>query len=108
MHQPACPLRGRLPQGQEVSQDHAGAQPILPDSTAEALHPCTHLQGHRKPSPESFQSAVQHLQLPSSDLLLIDDRQPNVDGAKSMGLQAIKFENAAQLEVDLREFGLVF
>jgi beta-phosphoglucomutase-like phosphatase (HAD superfamily) len=69
---------------------------------------CVPAQGHRKPSLESFQCAIQHLQLPSSDLLLIDDRQPNVDGATSAGLRAVKFESAGQLEADLKEAGLVF
>ncbi|GAB4818714.1 hypothetical protein N2152v2_005760 [Parachlorella kessleri] len=53
--------------------------------------------GHRKPSPESFHCAVSHLQVPSSDLLLIDDRQQNVAAARAAGLQAIRFESAEQV-----------
>lgn len=66
------------------------------------------LQGHRKPAPGSFQCAVEHLGLPPSDLLLIDDRLPNVEGARQAGLQAIQFASALQLDAELRAAGLAF
>lgn len=66
------------------------------------------LQGYRKPAIESYRCAVDHLELPPSDLMLIDDRQPNVEGARTAGLQAILFKDAAQLETELKAAGLVF
>lgn len=69
---------------------------------------CRCLQGLRKPSSESYECAVQHLGVPGSNLLLIDDRKPNVEGARSAGLQAIHFQSADQLEAELRKAGLEF
>ena len=84
----------------------AGCHPPQPaPASASVLAP---LQGHRKPAPESFAAAVRHLGLPGDELLLIDDRQPNVDGARSVGLCAIRFQSAPQLEAELRAAGLEF
>ena len=68
-------------------------------------------QGLRKPSAECFAAIVQHLQLPADQvdqLLLVDDRQANVDGAVQAGMQAVRFESAAQLAAELRRRGLQF
>lgn len=66
------------------------------------------MRGHRKPALESYASAVAHLGRPASELILVDDRMPNVEGARAAGLQAIHFQDAAQLERELRQSGLVF
>lgn len=66
------------------------------------------MRGHRKPSPESYACAATHLGRPPSELLLVDDRLPNVEGARAAGLQAIHFRDAATLERELRQSGLVF
>lgn len=63
------------------------------------------VQGLRKPSPESFAAVVNHLHLPADQLLFVDDRQANVDGALAAGIPAIKFESATQLEAELQRCG---
>lgn len=63
------------------------------------------MQGLRKPSSESFAAVVTHLQLPADQLLFVDDRQANVDGALAAGIPAIKFETAVQLEAELQRRG---
>lgn len=49
----------------------------------------SHEIGARKPHPESFRHVLRAIGLPSSEVLLFDDLQPNVDGARACGLQAV-------------------
>ena len=58
-----------------------------------------------KPDPAIFELCVSHLKYPSSDVLFIDDRQPNIEAARKIGLRAIQFESARQLRAELKEFG---
>jgi putative hydrolase of the HAD superfamily len=44
--------------------------------------------GLAKPDPAYFRAILGALDLPASDVLFIDDNQANVDGARSVGLQA--------------------
>lgn len=41
------------------------------------------VQGMRKPDPACFQCAAEHLGVGPADLVLIDDRPPNVDAVRS-------------------------
>lgn len=65
------------------------------------------MQGLRKPEPESFAVVQQTLGAESDELLLIDDRTPNVEGALQAGWNAIQFRNSEQLGVELRERGIL-
>lgn len=62
----------------------------------------------RKPALDAFECVAATLQLPPSGLIFVDDRQPNVEGAAAAGMDAIRFESAAQLERDLLQRGLQF
>lgn len=67
------------------------------------------MQGYRKPAKEAYTSAVEALGVPAADLVFIDDRQVNVDGALAAGFGgAILFKGAAELEQQLKARGLVF
>ena len=66
------------------------------------------MRGLRKPQPECYAAAAAHLGLRPAELLLVDDRQANVDGAEAAGLRALRFESAAQLEAELRLHGFDF
>ena len=66
------------------------------------------LQGHRKPSPQAYTSCVDTLGVAPADLLFVDDRQPNIDGALAAGLGAILFKGAGPLEDELKARGLQF
>ncbi|KAG1677474.1 hypothetical protein FOA52_001930 [Chlamydomonas sp. UWO 241] len=66
------------------------------------------MKGHRKPSRAAYEAVISQLQLPPSQLIFVDDRQVNIDGAKAVGLDALLFKNAATLEAQLLERGLVF
>jgi putative hydrolase of the HAD superfamily len=60
----------------------------------------------RKPAVEAFDCVASHLQLPASRCIFVDDRQPNIDGARAAGMAAVKFESAAQLEAALQQLGV--
>ena len=63
--------------------------------------------GLRKPDPAILSFAAQRLDLPVSACLLIDDKPRNTNVALAMGMQAIVFETAAQVEGELQTRGLL-
>ena len=48
--------------------------------------------GYKKPDQRYFLTILQELALPPEQILFIDDRQPNVDSAKTVGLKAETFD----------------
>ncbi|MDX6374872.1 MAG: 2-haloacid dehalogenase [Nocardioidaceae bacterium] len=63
-------------------------------------------EGFAKPDPAIFEIAVSRAGLPASDLVFVDDREPNVAAAIEFGLDGILFTGADDLRVSLRERGL--
>jgi epoxide hydrolase-like predicted phosphatase len=59
--------------------------------------------GLRKPSPEIFRHVLKTLNVGPMEAVFIDDLEKNVRGAKAVGLHAILFKNAAQLEAELQQ-----
>ncbi len=59
-----------------------------------------------KPEPAIYALALQRFGTAAAETLLIDDLQDNVDAALAAGWQALRFENAAQCELALRERGI--
>ena len=64
--------------------------------------------GVKKPEDEIFRLALDLTQRKPEECLFIDDRELNVECAARLGLQALLFRNAAQLEKDLHSAGLEF
>jgi 2-haloacid dehalogenase len=60
-----------------------------------------------KPSPEIFHRLLERFGLSAPATLLIDDSQVNVDAARAVGTQAIRFESPAQLRAQLERAGLL-
>ncbi|HEY2771040.1 MAG TPA: HAD family phosphatase [Solirubrobacteraceae bacterium] len=56
-----------------------------------------------KPDPGAFAAAVQRLGRPPEEILFVDDREANVEGARAAGLRAVQFTSAEQLRGDLRD-----
>lgn len=50
----------------------------------------------------------QTLGVDPAQVVFVDDRQANVDGAAAAGMRGIRFSSAAQLEEDLMRQGLRF
>ncbi len=63
--------------------------------------------GVRKPDAEAYLRPVRQLACQPEELLFIDDRARNCEGAREVGLDAIVFESAAQLRAELRDRGLL-
>jgi HAD superfamily hydrolase (TIGR01509 family) len=63
--------------------------------------------GVRKPDREAYLGAARTLGLTPAELLFVDDRTVNCDAARAVGMDAIRFENAAQLRRELEQRDLV-
>jgi putative hydrolase of the HAD superfamily len=64
--------------------------------------------GLLKPQPEHYRRALQITQRTPAECLYIDDRPLNVEVARILGMQPVRFSDAAQLEVELRAAGVSF
>jgi 2-haloacid dehalogenase len=62
--------------------------------------------GVGKPDPAIFRLFLERFGLTAASTVFIDDNPANVAVARSFGIQALLFENAAQLELDLLGLGL--
>lgn len=59
-----------------------------------------------KPAPEIYNICLNDLRVKPEEALFIDDREENVDGARAVGIRALKFESVGQLAGDVAKFGL--
>ena len=74
----------------------------------------SHLHGHvlsyevgaMKPDPRIYQAAIARGGGRAEECLFIDDLEANVQGARQCGMDAIHFQNAAGLQVELDRRGL--
>ncbi len=62
--------------------------------------------GVMKPNPAVYRLGLRLAQLSPEQTVMIDDRIQNVEAARSVGMQAIQFKNAAQLKADLEALGI--
>jgi 2-haloacid dehalogenase len=60
-----------------------------------------------KPDPAIFNLLLTRIRLPAQSCLLIDDSQPNIITAKSLGFNAIQFKSPEQLESELQRYHLL-
>jgi HAD superfamily hydrolase (TIGR01509 family) len=60
-----------------------------------------------KPAHEFYDIIIKDQKIDPSEVLLIDDLITNVKGAQSVGMQAIKFENAVHLKETLKTRGVL-
>jgi epoxide hydrolase-like predicted phosphatase len=57
--------------------------------------------GVMKPDPRIYQLALARLEVQPGQAVFIDDFQHNIDGARAVGMQGIRFRNPEQLMADL-------
>lgn len=57
-----------------------------------------------KPDPKIFYSALEQLGVDASETIFIDDRERNVNGAKTLGIHAIHYKNRSQAFIALSEY----
>lgn len=60
--------------------------------------------GARKPHPEVFRAALDRYGVDAADVFFADDLEPNVQGARSVGITAHRFTEAAELRAAIEEF----
>lgn len=62
--------------------------------------------GHRKPEPAAYRTALESLAIPPERALFVDDREVNCEGARALGIEALRFEGAEKLRAALAERGV--
>ena len=60
----------------------------------------------RKPDPKAYHYILNKLNLPPQEVLFIDNKPDNIAAAKSLGMDAILFQNTSQLIGDLKARGI--
>jgi len=65
----------------------------------------SHQVGAAKPSAKIYQEAIRLAGCDAQECFFTDDIQPYVDAARALGIQAVRFESAAQIESELRARG---
>ena len=120
----AASLVGEVPGTVEVVRDlHAAGVPMLGlTNWSDELYPHAPRQfpflellgdvvvsgtvGAAKPDRRAYEIAAERLGLPLDRLVFVDDKQLNVDAAAALGMDAIRFTDAAALRTELRSRGL--
>nr|TKW00473.1 hypothetical protein SEVIR_8G111600v2 [Setaria viridis] len=67
---------------------------------------CSCRTGKRKPSPDFYLQAVDHLNVDPASCIFIDDRMVNIEAALSVGMVGLQFKNAEALRKDLCALGV--
>ena len=57
-----------------------------------------------KPDPKIFHYILEQLGTGESETLFIDDREKNVNGAKALGIHAIRYQNRTQVVTAINEY----
>ncbi|MGA8305907.1 MAG: HAD family phosphatase [Candidatus Acidiferrales bacterium] len=60
---------------------------------------------HIKPEPAIYEHSLKVLNVPASEVLFVDDRDANLEQARTAGMQAIRFQSVNQLRDDLHALG---
>ena len=58
-----------------------------------------------KPEAAIYRHSLAGLGVTASEALFVDDRAPNIEGAREVGLNTIQFKSVAQLKADLERLG---
>lgn len=59
--------------------------------------------GAEKPNARAYEILLEKLDLPSAEIIFIDDREENVEAAKKLGLDAILFQSSGQIRQELKK-----
>ncbi len=62
--------------------------------------------GAMKPDPRIYQAVLDRAKVPAGACVFFDDRLPNVEGARRVGMHAFEFQSPAQCEAALRDLGV--
>jgi putative hydrolase of the HAD superfamily len=70
-------------------------------------HFASYLLGKIKPDSEIFLEVVETLQCSAGEILFLDDNQLNVDGAKTVGMNAVRVTSVSATAQTLVDFGVI-
>lgn len=90
--------------GREIEIEYL--HPEIFDLTTNQIWSFNH--GQVKSDPSFFPELISGYDLIHDEIIFIDDLQINIDAATSTGITGILFENAEQLEMELRALGFLF
>ncbi len=62
------------------------------------------LEGMAKPGREIYELTLKRLGIPAGEALFVDDKPPNIEGAKRAGLRTIHFESMEHFKKELAVF----
>lgn len=60
--------------------------------------------GYIKPDPEIYQIMLEQLDVPADTAIMIDDREPNCQGAEAVGMKSIFYQSYDQMVKELNTF----
>ena len=89
--------------GPLVEEHLASLAPELVPLFGDELHTSS-FYGARKPDPRVFENLLAHYGVPAEQVFFADDLQENVDGARSVGIEAHRFTDAASLIAAIDRF----
>ncbi len=58
-----------------------------------------------KPDPQIFRVFLERFELKPADIVFVDDSQANVDAARALGIESVRFESAEQTRRELKRLG---
>jgi len=61
-----------------------------------------------KPDAAIYEHSLRGVGVAASEALFIDDKEPNVQGARAVGIRAIRFQSIEQLRSEMRELEFPF
>jgi HAD superfamily hydrolase (TIGR01509 family) len=64
----------------------------------------SHINSEKKPNKRAYLSIIENFRVSPKETLFIDDKKKNVDGALSLGIDSILFENYDNLVEELKKF----
>jgi len=66
----------------------------------------SHLMGHRKPDKQIYRKVLKRIRFKPEETVFIDDIPEFVQGARSVGMNAIRFRSQKKMLEDLRRLGV--
>jgi putative hydrolase of the HAD superfamily len=58
-----------------------------------------------KPDPAIYEHSLRGVEVRASEALFVDDKEPNINGARAVGMRAIQFRSVEQFRNDLEKLG---
>ncbi len=63
--------------------------------------------GAMKPSPRIYEEALRNARCRPDECFFTDDLLPFVEGARSLGIEAVQFQSFAQIQAEMKSRGIV-